>query len=305
MEFDVLCAHGYNEMDKPRATLLLSCSAILTRLNTWSVLLFSRHGHNEMDEPRATLPLSCAAIDAHPRVLELYTRELENRGVARGGEVAAWQAAAAAEFASEFGVSKSGQYNVSLEQWLGSTWQGDALQVRHEVTDTFWRKKAEQAKGRAEAFAVADIESEIGGFRGSVSPEQWLGSAWQGDALQVSEMQWEKRSRPRKAQIEGTRRYNTTALGILQLEQWLGSTRWGDALQVSAAKCRQKLKNNKRGNGIALRIATLSKSERRDRAKHCRCGEHAGCTLCRSVCAVPCFHDAHPARLHDTGSVPS
>lgn len=100
-----------------------------------------RHGHNEMDEPRATLPLSCAAIDAHPRVLQLYTQDLERRGVASAAEVAAWQAVAAAAFDAEFTAFRSGGYNVSPVQWLNSTWQGDALQV------SLWTKSSEKASG--------------------------------------------------------------------------------------------------------------------------------------------------------------
>lgn len=63
------------------------------------------------------------------QVLEQYMQRLHERGVASADEVADWQHEAAQRFETEYAASRAGDYNVSAAQWLGSTWQGDALQV--------------------------------------------------------------------------------------------------------------------------------------------------------------------------------
>lgn len=64
------------------------------------------------------------------QVLELYTQQLAQRGVATAQEVATWQQEAVQHFETELAACRAGEYNVSAAQWLGSTWQGDALQAR-------------------------------------------------------------------------------------------------------------------------------------------------------------------------------
>jgi hypothetical protein len=79
--------------------------------------------------------LSCCLIPRVTRhgpvaqVLELYTQRLQQRGVATQQEVAAWQREAGERFEAELAASRAGDYNVSAAQWVGSTWQGDALHV--------------------------------------------------------------------------------------------------------------------------------------------------------------------------------
>ena len=43
--------------------------------------------------------------------------------------MAAWQAESAAGFEAAFAAARAGDFNVSPAEYLGSTWQGDALQV--------------------------------------------------------------------------------------------------------------------------------------------------------------------------------
>lgn len=63
------------------------------------------------------------------QVLELYTQQLQQRDVVTQQEVSRWQQEAGKRFETELAASRAGDYNVSAAQWLGSTWQGDALQV--------------------------------------------------------------------------------------------------------------------------------------------------------------------------------
>lgn len=64
------------------------------------------------------------------QVLELYTQQLQQRDVVTQQEVSKWKQEAGEHFETELAASRAGDYNVSAAQWLGSTWQGDALQVR-------------------------------------------------------------------------------------------------------------------------------------------------------------------------------
>ena len=75
-------------------------------------------------------PLLIYADGCPAQVLELYTQQLQQRDVVTQQEVSKWRQEAGERFEAELAASRAGDYNVSAAQWLGSTWQGDALQVR-------------------------------------------------------------------------------------------------------------------------------------------------------------------------------
>ena len=93
-------------------------------------LLLGRHGHNEQDSPNAGFPLTYARVAAHPRVLALYSERLVREGALQPAQRSAWHADVESEFQREYAAAEAGEYAESVEAWLATSWQGDALHVR-------------------------------------------------------------------------------------------------------------------------------------------------------------------------------
>jgi hypothetical protein len=89
-----------------------------------------RHGHNEQDSPHAGLPLTYARVAEQPRVLDIYAARLAARGALAPGQLAAWRADVRGELEREHAAAAAGAYAESVEAWLATSWQGDALAVR-------------------------------------------------------------------------------------------------------------------------------------------------------------------------------
>jgi len=89
-----------------------------------------RHGHNEQDSPHAGLPLTYARVAEQPRVLDIYAARLAARGALAPGQLDAWRADVHAELEREHAAAAAGAYAESVEAWLATSWQGDALAVR-------------------------------------------------------------------------------------------------------------------------------------------------------------------------------
>lgn len=92
--------------------------------------LLGRHGHNEQDSPHAGFPLTYARVAAHPRVLSLYAERLMREGALQPAQLSAWHADVESEFQREYAAAVAGEYAESVEAWLATSWQGDALHVR-------------------------------------------------------------------------------------------------------------------------------------------------------------------------------
>lgn len=92
--------------------------------------LLGRHGHNEQDSPNAGFPLTYARVAAHPRVLALYSERLVREGALQPAQLSAWHADVESEFQREYAAAEAGEYAESVEAWLATSWQGDALHVR-------------------------------------------------------------------------------------------------------------------------------------------------------------------------------
>ncbi|DBA67070.1 hypothetical protein WJX79_005030 [Trebouxia sp. C0005] len=90
---------------------------------------YRRYGHNELDDPTITLPLSYQAVMDHPPVLQLYASKLDEQAVLKSSQVKALQDVAAQQYEQEFEAFQSGKYKESAQNWLHSSWQGDALQA--------------------------------------------------------------------------------------------------------------------------------------------------------------------------------
>ncbi|KAK9810028.1 hypothetical protein WJX72_003602 [[Myrmecia] bisecta] len=89
---------------------------------------FRRHGHNELDDPLATLPLTYRLVDNHPASVDQYAAKLQQCGVTMPEAVKACQAEAQQWLQSEYDLFEDGKYEQSPQDWLTSSWQGDALQ---------------------------------------------------------------------------------------------------------------------------------------------------------------------------------
>ena len=76
------------------------------------------------------MPLTYARVAAHPRVLSLYSERLVREGALLPAQLSAWHEDAESEFQREFAAAEAGEYAESVEAWLATSWQGDALHVR-------------------------------------------------------------------------------------------------------------------------------------------------------------------------------
>ena len=90
----------------------------------------NRHGHNEQDSPHAGFPLTYARVAAHPRVLSLYSERLVREGALLPAQLSAWHEDVESELQREYAAAQAGKYAESVEAWLATSWQGDALHVR-------------------------------------------------------------------------------------------------------------------------------------------------------------------------------
>ncbi|KAL3139978.1 hypothetical protein ABBQ38_004265 [Trebouxia sp. C0009 RCD-2024] len=120
--------------DDPEAVVAACCIAADWRAEhkqdvVVDIVGYRRYGHNELDDPTITLPLSYQAVARHPPVLQHYTSKLHQLGVVQTSEVHALQAQATKQYEQEFEAFQSGKYKESAQNWLQSSWQGDALQA--------------------------------------------------------------------------------------------------------------------------------------------------------------------------------
>jgi 2-oxoglutarate dehydrogenase E1 component len=83
---------------------------------------YRRHGHNEADEPAFTQPLMYARIRAHPRVSEVYARQLIAEGLLSRADVERIQADFRARLETDFAAADS--YRPNRADWLDGKWSG-------------------------------------------------------------------------------------------------------------------------------------------------------------------------------------
>ena len=90
---------------------------------------------------------------AHPRVLALYSERLVREGALQPAQLSAWHADVESEFQREHAAAEAGEYAESVEAWLATSWQGDALHVRMAPQEDVpchlpWRRRGMQAHQR-------------------------------------------------------------------------------------------------------------------------------------------------------------
>src|SRR5712691_7549703 len=83
---------------------------------------YRRHGHNEADEPAFTQPLMYARIREHPRVSEVYARQLIAEGLLSRADVERMQADFRARLETDFAAAES--YRPNRADWLDGKWSG-------------------------------------------------------------------------------------------------------------------------------------------------------------------------------------
>uniref|UniRef100_A0A061RGW0 2-oxoglutarate dehydrogenase E1 component n=1 Tax=Tetraselmis sp. GSL018 TaxID=582737 RepID=A0A061RGW0_9CHLO len=122
----------YANADDPEA-VVRACQLAAEWRSAWlqdvvvNVVGYRRHGHNEQDDPRPTLPMTCKLIDAHPRVLDLYSRRLERLGAVTAAELDGWRAELRREYEEEYAAYAAGHYKETPGEWIAGNWQGAAL----------------------------------------------------------------------------------------------------------------------------------------------------------------------------------
>lgn len=98
-----------------------------------------RGENGELSGPpaHAGFPLTYARVAAHPRVLALYSERLVREGALQPAQLSAWRADVESEFQREYAAAEAGEYAESVEAWLATSWQGDALHVRMPPTGEY------------------------------------------------------------------------------------------------------------------------------------------------------------------------
>ncbi|GBG61860.1 hypothetical protein CBR_g23813 [Chara braunii] len=89
------------------------------------IVCYRRHGHNEQDDPSVTMPLTYKKIATHPTTLQIYSQQLLQKGLASAEMIKNWTNGVEKTFEAEY--EEAGKYETSLEEWLSTNWQGDAL----------------------------------------------------------------------------------------------------------------------------------------------------------------------------------
>lgn len=89
------------------------------------LVCYRRYGHNSLDDPRLTQPVMYKLIDAHPRVLSLYSKKLIEANVLTQEQIDAISTEVMKANEEEFKQSK--EYVPDKYEWLSSNWQGIAI----------------------------------------------------------------------------------------------------------------------------------------------------------------------------------
>jgi 2-oxoglutarate dehydrogenase E1 component len=120
---------------------------------------YRRFGHNEGDEPSFTQPLMYAKIRQHPRVSEVYARQLVEQGVIDEQAAAHLRYEFEALLEGEFDASKS--YKPNEADWFAGRWSGlhkpaDPETARRNV-ETAIDRKLFDSLGRTLTTIPADL----------------------------------------------------------------------------------------------------------------------------------------------------
>jgi 2-oxoglutarate dehydrogenase E1 component len=83
---------------------------------------YRRYGHNEADEPMFTQPLMYKAIKAHPTVMDIYAKRLDEETVVSKSEADSIKASFRGQLDEEFASSDS--YKPNKADWLDGRWTG-------------------------------------------------------------------------------------------------------------------------------------------------------------------------------------
>jgi 2-oxoglutarate dehydrogenase E1 component len=83
---------------------------------------YRRHGHNEGDEPAFTQPLMYARIAEHPRVVQIYSKQLVEEGLLTADQVEKMETDFRNRLEEDFAAADS--YRPNRADWLDGKWSG-------------------------------------------------------------------------------------------------------------------------------------------------------------------------------------
>ncbi|ODA68158.1 2-oxoglutarate dehydrogenase E1 component [Methyloligella halotolerans] len=107
---------------------------------------YRRHGHNEGDEPAFTQPLMYQRIRKHPRVMEVYGKQLVDEGLLTPQQVEEMKEAFRVSLEEEF--ESADNYRPNRADWLDGKWSGISL--------------AEEGARRGTSGVDLDVLREVG-----------------------------------------------------------------------------------------------------------------------------------------------
>jgi len=86
---------------------------------------YRRHGHNEGDEPAFTQPLMYQRIRQHPRVVDVYAKQLIDEGLLTAAQVEEMKESFRKSLEEEFEAADN--YRPNRADWLDGKWSGISL----------------------------------------------------------------------------------------------------------------------------------------------------------------------------------
>ena len=137
------------------AEAVVHCMSIATRFRQQfkrdvvvDIVGYRRHGHNETDEPAFTQPLMYARIAEHPRISQVYTKQLLNRGDIKQEEADAIATIFQNQLQDALNTVKVKPAKLTRSRF-GGVWQGITNTYTHDPVATGVSEKVLDQIGKA------------------------------------------------------------------------------------------------------------------------------------------------------------